>query len=165
MRSPIPSPLMADVGTSGMYSLKLTFSQNKAPLIPYMKTTSYLNELLFLFTCSANSVITVFERSSNSSLVFCFCFLMASRMPEVGFLLQSNSRSIYNPAGSDTTESKAWVTLFNATTKGTFFFFNKFSDSIVCGSRPCIKSTTRIAISHIADPRIRKLLQNINVII
>ena len=31
-------------------------------------------------------------------------------------------------------------------------------DSSVWGSRPCIMSTTRIAMSHIEEPRTRKLL-------
>ena len=50
------------------------------------------------------------------------------------------------------------ITLFNATTKGVFFFRSKFRDSIVCGSKPCMMSTTRIAISHNVEPRDRKLL-------
>ena len=32
-------------------------------------------------------------------------------------------------------------------------------DSSVWGSRPCIMSTTRIAMSHIEEPRTRKLLE------
>lgn len=50
-------------------------------------------------------------------------------------------------------------TLFRATMKGVFLFFNKLSDSIVCGSKPCMMSTTKIAMSQRDDPRDRKLLQ------
>ena len=54
-------------------------------------------------------------------------------------------------------------TLFRATTNGVFLFLSKFIDSIVCGSRPCMMSTTRIAMSHNVEPRERKLLkQNIS---
>ena len=35
MRSPIPSPVMAEVGTTGIYSWKFTFSQNKATFRPW----------------------------------------------------------------------------------------------------------------------------------
>jgi hypothetical protein len=42
--------------------------------------------------------------------------------------------------------------LLRAITKGVFLAFNKLIDSIVCGSRPCIMSTTRIAMSHKEEP-------------
>ena len=50
-------------------------------------------------------------------------------------------------------------TLFRATTNGVCFFFSKLMDSIVCGSRPCIISTTRIAISQRFEPLERRLLK------
>ena len=50
------------------------------------------------------------------------------------------------------------LTLFRATTNGVFRFFSKLIDSMVCGSRPCIMSMTRMAISQRDDPRTRRLL-------
>ena len=44
------------------------------------------------------------------------------------------------------------ITLFNATKNGVFLSFKMLIDSIVCGSKPCIISITRIAISHKDDP-------------
>ncbi len=41
-------------------------------------------------------------------------------------------------------------------TKGTFFFLSRLIDSIVCGSRLCMISTTRIAMSHKDEPRSRR---------
>ena len=51
-------------------------------------------------------------------------------------------------------------TLFSATIKGVFFFFSRLIDSMVCGSNPCIISTTKTAISHKDEPRERRLLKN-----
>lgn len=51
------------------------------------------------------------------------------------------------------------ITLFSATTNGVCFFFRRLMDSMVCGSKPCIISTTKIAISHKFEPRDRKLLK------
>ena len=48
-------------------------------------------------------------------------------------------------------------TLLRATTKGVFFERSMCSDSIVCGSRPCIMSITRIAMSQSDEPRERRL--------
>ena len=43
--------------------------------------------------------------------------------------------------------------------KGVFPFRRMDRDSSVWGSRPCIMSTTRMAMSHIEEPRTRKLLE------
>lgn len=43
--------------------------------------------------------------------------------------------------------------------KGVFPFRRMDRDSSVWGSRPCIISTTRMAMSHIEEPRTRKLLE------
>ena len=51
-------------------------------------------------------------------------------------------------------------TLFSATIKGVFFFFSRLIDSMVCGSNPCIISTTKTAISHKDEPRERRLLKD-----
>ena len=40
---------------------------------------------------------------------------------------------------------------------GVFLLFNRLIDSIVCGSRPCIRSTTRTATSQRPEPRERRL--------
>lgn len=53
------------------------------------------------------------------------------------------------------------VTLFKAITNGVLRCFNRFMDSIVWGSSPCIISTTRTAISQSDDPRERRLLWTI----
>lgn len=50
--------------------------------------------------------------------------------------------------------------LFKATTNGHFFSFKRPILSTVCGSNPCIISTTKIAISQRDDPRLRKLLND-----
>ena len=44
-------------------------------------------------------------------------------------------------------------TLFKATTKGVLRILSRLMDSMVCCSRPCIMSTTRMAMSHKLDPR------------
>ena len=46
-------------------------------------------------TCSENSLITICTRSSNSCLVFFFCFLIVSTMPELGPRFHSNSLSTF----------------------------------------------------------------------
>ena len=46
-------------------------------------------------TCSANSFTTICTRSSNSCLVFFFCFLIVSTMPEFGPRFHSNSLSTF----------------------------------------------------------------------
>jgi len=50
--------------------------------------------------------------------------------------------------------------LLRATTKGHFFAFNKLMLSMVCGSNPCIISTTKIAISQREDPLLLRLLND-----
>ena len=56
--------------------------------------------------------------------------------------------------------NKNTLTLLRATTKGVLRDRSKFSDSIVCGSSPCIISTTRMAMSHNEDPLDLKLLKD-----
>lgn len=53
---------------------------------------------------------------------------------------------------------KNYLTLLRATIKGHFFDFNRFIDSIVCGSKPCMMSTTSIAISQSELPLFLRLL-------
>lgn len=53
---------------------------------------------------------------------------------------------------------KIYPTLLRATIKGHFFDFNRFIDSIVCGSKPCMMSTTSIAISQSELPLFLRLL-------
>ena len=55
------------------------------------------------------------------------------------------------------------LTLFSATTNGHFLALSRLMLSIVCGSRPCIISTTRIAISQREEPRVRRLLSTKNI--
>ena len=43
--------------------------------------------------------------------------------------------------------------------KGVFPFTSNSSDSKVCGSSPCIISTTRMARSHIEEPLLRRFLK------
>lgn len=43
--------------------------------------------------------------------------------------------------------------------KGHFFSLSRLMDSSVCGSRPCMTSTTRMAMSHSELPRFLRLLQ------
>ncbi len=49
-------------------------------------------------------------------------------------------------------------TLLSATMKGVFFSLSKLIDSIVCGSNPCMMSTTKMAISQRLEPLERRLL-------
>lgn len=49
--------------------------------------------------------------------------------------------------------------MLRATTKGVFPFRRIESDSRVWGSSPCIMSTTRMAMSHMEEPRTRRLLE------
>jgi hypothetical protein len=56
------------------------------------------------------------------------------------------------------------ITLFKATTKGVLRLRSKLRDSIVCGSNPCIISTTRMAMSHKEVPLERMFLQNCELI-
>ena len=51
-------------------------------------------------------------------------------------------------------------TLFKAITKGVFLSINNLIDSRVCGSIPCIRSTTRMAKSHSDEPRDRRFLKD-----
>lgn len=50
-------------------------------------------------------------------------------------------------------------TLLRATMNGHFFSLRRLMDSSVCGSRPCMMSTTRMAMSHSELPRFLRLLQ------
>ncbi|KAK2192954.1 hypothetical protein NP493_19g02018 [Ridgeia piscesae] len=69
---------------------------------------------------------------------------MALRTSECGQLCHWNSR----------------LTLLRATMKGVLRCLSRLIDSIVCGSSPCIMSTTRIAMSHSEEPRLRRLLKD-----
>ena len=40
----------------------------------------------------------------------------------------------------------------------TFPFLSRPMDSRVCASRPCMRSTTKMAMSHMEEPRVRRLL-------
>ncbi len=51
-------------------------------------------------------------------------------------------------------------TLFKATTNGVFFSLKIWIDSMVCGSRPCIISMTKIARSQSDEPRERNDLND-----
>lgn len=53
---------------------------------------------------------------------------------------------------------RSYLTLLRATIKGHFLDFNRFIDSIVCGSKPCMMSTTSIAISQSELPLFLRLL-------
>lgn len=92
----------------------------------------------------ANSATTFCTRSWNSCCVLVCCFFSVLTISLFGFVRHWNNRS----------------TLFKATMKGVFLFFRSWIDSIVCGSRPCMISTTRMAKSHKEDPRLRRLLKD-----
>ena len=51
------------------------------------------------------------------------------------------------------------LTLLRAITNGVFLCLRRFIDSIVCGSNPCMISTTKIAMSHKDDPLDLRLLK------
>ena len=48
----------------------------------------------------------------------------------------------------------------SATTNGVFRIFSSPMDSNVCGSSPCMMSTTRMAMSHRPEPRDRRLVKD-----
>ena len=50
------------------------------------------------------------------------------------------------------------LTLLRATMKGVLRSLSRLIDSMVWGSRPCMMSTTRMAISQRDEPRLRRLL-------
>lgn len=52
------------------------------------------------------------------------------------------------------------LTLLRAMMKGVFRIFSNPMDSTVWGSRPCMRSTTRMAMSHSPDPRERRLVKD-----
>lgn len=54
--------------------------------------------------------------------------------------------------------SEGELTLLSATTKGHFLDFRRLIDSIVWGSKPCIISTTKMAISQRELPLFLRLL-------
>lgn len=49
--------------------------------------------------------------------------------------------------------------LLSATMNGVFLVLSRLMDSKVCSSRPCMMSTTRMAMSHREDPRDLRLLK------
>lgn len=51
------------------------------------------------------------------------------------------------------------LTLLRATMKGVLRSLSRLIDSMVWGSRPCMMSTTRMAISQRDEPRLRRLLE------
>ena len=57
-------------------------------------------------------------------------------------------------------EARVPPTLLSAMMKGVLRARSRLSDSIVCGSRPCITSTTRMAMSHRLEPRDRRLVND-----
>ena len=93
-------------------------------------------------TCCANSTMIALARSSNSSLVFFFCFFRVAATSESGLFFQSYNLSI----------------LLRATMKGHFLDFKRLIDSIVWGSKPCIISTTKMAMSQRELPLFLRLL-------
>ena len=90
----------------------------------------------------------VYRHLLRSMLHTCISIQAASQMAVV----QMQSAAVL-PCG-------AWAcnpTLFRATTKGVLRIFSRLMDSMVCCSKPCIMSTTRMAMSHKLDPRDLKL--------
>ena len=43
---------------------------------------------------------------------------------------------------------------------GVFLAFSRLMDSIVCCSMPCMRSTTKMAMSHKLEPRDRRLVKD-----
>lgn len=50
--------------------------------------------------------------------------------------------------------------MLSAMMKGVFRIFSRLMDSMVCGSRLCMRSITRMAMSHRLLPRERRLLKD-----
>mmetsp|Transcript_39834 Transcript_39834/g.98587 ORF Transcript_39834/g.98587 Transcript_39834/m.98587 type:complete len:222 (+) Transcript_39834:1432-2097(+) len=92
----------------------------------------------------ANSSITLRARSSNSALACFFCSASVSRAGKFTLGTQSYMRSI----------------LLSAMMNGVLRMRSMLSDSSVCGSSPCMMSTTRMARSHKLDPRLRRLVKD-----
>mmetsp|Transcript_24051 Transcript_24051/g.43940 ORF Transcript_24051/g.43940 Transcript_24051/m.43940 type:complete len:411 (-) Transcript_24051:48-1280(-) len=92
--------------------------------------------------CSMSCTRTCCMRSRNSCTVFSSCFSRAWRIGKFVSDFQLYKRS----------------TLFSATMKGVRLRRSSEIDSSVCGSRPCMRSITRMAMSHRFDPRERRLV-------
>ena len=89
-------------------------------------------EISLLYPCSAKLMIVCLTNSSYCWITCFDCFLSVSLTGAPGMAFQSNRRSI----------------LLSATMNGVLRWRRSCSDSIVCGSMPCIISTTKMAISH-----------------
>mmetsp|Transcript_80089 Transcript_80089/g.244863 ORF Transcript_80089/g.244863 Transcript_80089/m.244863 type:complete len:207 (+) Transcript_80089:1309-1929(+) len=91
------------------------------------------------FSCNMMSP----KRLLNSSLTKSSCLSRASFTHVFGMEFHWYSTSI----------------LLRAMTKKHLRFFSNSKDSTVCGSRPCMMSMTKIAMSHKDEPRTRRLLK------
>lgn len=73
-------------------------------------------------------------------------------------LKQLRRKKIQDVGNTEMEVSASSLTLFRAMMNGVLRSLRRLMDSIVCGSRPCMISTTRMARSHREDPRDRRLL-------
>ena len=127
-KSGIPSPVMAEVGTTLMKVRTSGLSQYNAALRPSL----------------ANSSMIFRARSSNSDFECCFWAARLSLAAAFVCAFQSYMRSI----------------LFSAMMNGVFRIRSIFNDSKVWGSNPCMISTTRMAMSHNDEPRLRRFVND-----
>ena len=124
----MPSPVMAEVGTTLTYVRTSGLSQYSAVLSP----------------CSARASLDACHRVSNSLTACSGCCASDS--------LNGASFRAFQPYMRSH--------LLRATTKGVFRMRSRLSDSIVCCSSPCMMSTTRMAMSHSPEPRVRRLVND-----
>mmetsp|Transcript_43723 Transcript_43723/g.135017 ORF Transcript_43723/g.135017 Transcript_43723/m.135017 type:complete len:640 (-) Transcript_43723:27-1946(-) len=127
-RSLMPSPDLADVGTTETYRRMSVFFQCSAALKP----------------SSANSVRMRDVRVSNSERTCGFCISSVCWMSMFSCGTHSWRRS----------------TLLRATMNGHLRSRRRRSDSFVCGSRPCMMSTTSTEMSQSDEPRLRRLVKD-----
>ena len=124
----MPSPVMADVGTTDTVDRRSVFSQYSAVLSP---------------SCASASFAAA-QRCANSALACSGCDASDAR----------------NGASLCATHPYILSHLLSATMKGVLRSLSRPSDSSVCGSRPCMMSTTRMAMSHSPEPRERRLVND-----
>ena len=107
----------------------------------YLRGSGFSSYSATLSPCSLRASVAAASRFSNSDTTCGACAASAARNPASGVGFQSNRRS----------------TLLSATMNGVLRILSRLMDSMVCGSRPCMRSTTRTAMSHRPDPRDRRL--------
>lgn len=84
----------------------------------------------------------------------------ATHANSLAHLLLAHHPSLGEPPQSTTLVAPHRPTLLSAIMKGVLRMRSMLMLSIVCCSRPCMRSTHRTAMSHSPDPRARRLVKD-----